>query len=97
MQNLMHACVWFGEQHFAVDYNEWMICHNSLSMFVAAENCEWMSKEKVRDSRTYCDVFLFPGDGLNAGIAGYGHYWVGNSPAFMPWDCSLFCDLDVLL
>ena len=97
IRNLARACVWFGERHFATDNKEWMICHNSLSMFVAAENREWMSKEKVRDSRTYRDVFLFPKDGLNAGISRYGHHWVGNSPEFMPWDCSLFRDLDVSL
>ena len=97
IRNLVHTCVRFGEQHFALDNKEWMICHDSLSMFVAAENREWMSKEKVRDGRTYCDVFLFPEDGLNADISRYIHHWVGNSPEFMPWDCSLFCDLDVSL
>ena len=97
IQNLVRACVQFGEQHFAPDDKEWMICHNSLSMFVVAENREWMSKEKVQDSWTNRDVFLFPKDGFNAGIKGYGHCWVGNSLEFMLWDCSLFHDLDVLL
>ena len=97
IQNLVRACVQFGERHFAPDNKEWMICHNSLSMFVAAENCEWMSKEKVQDGWTYHDVFLFHKDGLNAGISGYGHHWVGNSLEFMPWECPLFRDLDVSL
>ena len=97
VRNLVRACVRFGERHFSKNDKDWMICHDSLSMFVAKENRDWMKEEKVQDGRTYRDVFLFPEDGLNAGIPGYQHRWVGNSPEFMPWDCSLFQDLEVSL
>ena len=97
IRKLVHACVRFGERHFSKNDKDWMICHDSLLMFVSKENRDWMKKERVQDGRTYRDVFLFPEDGLNAGISGYGHRWVGNSPEFMPWDCSLFQDLEVSL
>ena len=71
VRNLVRACVRFGERHFSKNDKDWMICHDSLSMFVAKENRDWMKEEKVQDGRTYCDVFLFPEDGLNAGIPGY--------------------------
>ena len=73
---------------------DWHIYHDALSLFVSEENVEWMKSKMADSKRTYFDVFIFPQNGLSAGIARYGSRPVGNSPEFMAWDCSLNKDVD---
>jgi len=53
---------------------------------------EWM-KTQVFDGVTYCDVWIKPMEGLNAGTV-YAGRPPGNVPELMPWDAPLNQDMD---
>ena len=70
--------------------NDWYFYHDALSLMTSAESIEWMKKEGIYKH------WLLPCNGLNEGTD-YSDKPTGNSPEFMPLDCSLFQDIYLAL
>ena len=74
-----------------------MIWHDSLSLFMATDNMDWMATQHTSDGRTWRDLFILPEAGLNDGLQYYRNRLPGNSPDLMNWDNSLNKDvIDVI-
>ena len=74
-----------------------MIWHDSLSLFMATKNMDWMATQHTSDGRKWRDLFILPEAGLNDGLQYYRNRLPGNSPDLMNWDNSLNKDvIDVI-
>ena len=75
------ATVFEGTEH----EDDWVFYHDTLSLMTAADTIACM-KEK-----DYLKRWMLPVNGFNKekDLVKFAGRPVGNSPAFMPWECSL--------
>ena len=73
-----------------INKDKWYFYHDALSLMTCADSIEWMKKEGIYKH------WLLPCNGLNEGTD-YSDKPTGNSPEFMPLDCSLFQDIYLAL
>ena len=70
--------------------DNWYFYYYDLSLMTCADSIQWMKQEGINKH------WLLPIEGLNKGTE-YSDKPTGNSPEFMPLDCSLFQDLYLAL